>query len=365
MKITEIDLYIVERIRPTQSNWSPGQAPDNELVFIAVRTDEGIDGYSMAWSSKGGRRIAEEIAAVIKPELIGEDPINREYLFHKIRQADRFGGHLPITAHGPIDVALWDIAAKKADLPIYQLAGGYRDRIMAYATGGRSPDPEFYIQDAMAAKEQNFKAYKLHPPGDADLDIECCRAVREAMGDDFILMSDPVGAYDHEDALRVGRELEKLDYFWYEEPLHDYDVHGYVQLAQALDIPIAGLEWASGSYHTAAEYLVRGAVDIVRSDVSWKGGITGYLKTAHLCEAFGVNCEIHLAVYSLLNLANLHAACGVRNCRFLELTVNRDHFGLSEGISVDQDGNVRAPQGPGLGVELDWETIEKHTKIRL
>ena len=353
MKITDVELFVVER------------APGQELVFVAVRTDDGIDGHSMAWSAKGGRRIAEEIVAVIKPELLGEDPINREFLFHKVAKADRFGGHLPITAHGPIDVALWDIAAKKAGLPLYQLIGGYRDRIMAYATGGRYPGPEDYIREAVAAREQNFKAYKLHPLGEPELDIECCRAVRKEMGDEFILMSDPVGAYDHEDALRVGRELEKLDFFWYEEPLHDYDIHGYVQLAQALDIPIAGLEWAGGSYHTAAEYLVRGAVDIVRSDVSWKGGITGYLKTAHLCEAFGVNCEIHLAVYSLLNVANLHAACGVRNCRFLELLVEQDHFGLSEGIVVDPDGCVRAPKKPGLGVELDWKLIEAHTKVRL
>ena len=98
---------------------------------------------------------------------------------------------------------------------------------------------------------------------------------------------------------------------------------------------------------------------------SWKRGITGYLKTAHLCEAFGMNCEIHLAIYSLMNVANLHAACGVRNCRFLELTVGIDNYGIMPGIALDDEGYVRAPLGPGLGMEIDWETMEPHVKMRL
>ena len=348
MVITDVELRVVEK------------APDQEVVVITVRTDAGIDGHSMGWGIRGGVRLAEEIAAVIRPELIGEDPVRREHLYHKIMRADRWGGHLPITAHGPVDVALWDITAKQAGLPLYQLAGGYRDKIMAYATGPKYPTPEEYVAEGLRAAAQGFKAYKLHPYGDAALDVECCRQVREVLGPDFILMSDPVGAYDFEDAMRVGRALEKLDYFWYEEPLYDYDIHNYVRLTQALDIPIAGVEWASGGHHLAAEYITRGAVDIVRSDVSWKGGFTGYLKTAHLCEAFGLNCEIHLAVHSLLNLANLHAACGVRNCRFLELTVDIDNFAIAP-MTLDAEGYVHCPQEPGLGGQLDWDLLEAKT----
>lgn len=353
MVITDVELLVVEK--------PAGQ----EVVVLTVKSDAGIDGHAMAWGVKGGARLAEEIAAVIVPEIVGEDPVDREYLYHKVARADRWGGHLPITAYGPIDVALWDLTAKQAGLPLYKFIGGYRDKIRAYATGPRHATPEAYVEEGLRAREQGFRAYKLHPPGEPDLDIECCRRVREALGEEFVLMSDPVGAYDYEDALRVGRALEALDFFWYEEPLYDYDIHGYVRLAQALDIPIAGVEWAAGRYHTAAEYIVRGAVDIVRSDVSWKGGITGYLKTAHLCEAFGLNCEIHLAVHSLLNVANLHAACGVRNCRFLELSVDIDNFGIQPGLSLDDEGYVQAPAGPGLGVEMDWETIRPRVKQRL
>jgi L-alanine-DL-glutamate epimerase-like enolase superfamily enzyme len=228
MVITDVELLVVEK--------QPGQ----EVVLLTIRTDAGIGGHAMAWGIKGGRRLAEEIAAVIVPEVLGEDPINREYLYHKINQADRWGGHLPITAHGPIDIALWDITAKQAGLPLYKLIGGYRDRIRAYATGPQYATPEEYVDEARRAIAAGFRAYKLHPPGIAELDIECCYKVREAVGDRFILMSDPVGAYDFEDAMRVGRALEKLDYFWFEEPLHDYDIHGYVRLPRPWTSPSPG-----------------------------------------------------------------------------------------------------------------------------
>ena len=378
MRITEVELAVVRKAsgmaaesnahalrREGDQPAATEKAPDVELVVITIKTDAGITGQSMAWGVRGARRLAEEISAIIVPEILGEDPINREYLYHKINHADRWGGHLPITAHGPIDVALWDITAKQAGLPLYKFIGGYRDKILAYGTGPRFTTPEGYVDEAKRARGLGFTAYKLHPLGVPAFDIECCARVREAMGPDFILMSDPVGAYDYEDALRVGRALEKLNYFWYEEPLHDYDIHNYVRLTQTLDIPIAGVEWAAGRNFLAAEYIVRGAVDIVRSDVSWKGGITGYLKTAHLCEAFGINCEIHLAIHSLLNVANVHAACGIRNCRFVELTVPIDNFGIQPGLSVDKDGYVHAPTAPGLGVEIDWALLEPMVVERL
>lgn len=353
MKITGIDLKVVEY--PNSYQGAAGQ----QVVLIDVKTDEGIDGYSMGWGVRGGVRTAEEIAAVIRPQLIGEDPIDRERIYHKIEKADRWGGQLPFSTYGPVDVALWDITAKKAGLPLYKFIGGYRDRMPAYATGPAYPSPEDYVKEGLLAKKLGFRGYKLHPPGKADLDIECCRRVREAVGPDFPLMSDPVGAYNFEEAMRVGRALEKLGFLWYEEPLYDYEIHNYVRLTQALDIPVVACEWVAGRYHLAAEYIVRGAVDAVRSDVAWKGGFTGYLKTAHLCEAFGLNCEIHFGSYSLLNLANLHAACGVKNCTYLELVTEMNNFGIKPSVmKLDSEGFVHAPNKPGLGVEIDWDVIE-------
>ena len=241
MRITNIDVMVVGRGgRPPKTaddiveegSRLHFEAP-SDIVVVVVRTDEGIEGYGFGWGIKGGRRLAEEIAAVFKPELLGEDPLDRERLWHKAMKADRWGGHTPFTAYGPLDVALWDITAKKAGLPLYKLLGGYRTKVLAYASSPVFGTPEEYANQAVEAKAKGYRAYKLHPPGDPDLDIECCRAVRRAVGDDMILMSDPVAAYDHEQALRVGRALERLNFYWLEEPLHDYDVHGYVELCRA------------------------------------------------------------------------------------------------------------------------------------
>ena len=299
------------------------------------------------------------------PELIGENPLDREYLFQKLMRADRYSGHVPITAHGPIDVALWDITAKKAGLPLWRLLGGYRDRVPAYATSPSYDTIDEYVQGALRACERGFRAFKLHTPGTVEGDIESCRAVREAMGPDFVLMSDPVAPFDHMEAMTVGRDLEKLGFLWYEEPIHDYDMYGYKQLADALDIAVAACEWNAGMYFTAAQFIQARAADIIRSDPSWKGGFTGFLKTAHLCEAYGMNCEVHAGCTPLMDVANLHAACAIKNCRYLELSIEEDSFGLMAGVSPDEDGLVTAPTDLGLGVELDWDTLRSSAVAEL
>ena len=373
MKIEAVELLVVREgesvnTRPAAPDGGPDGPPRKvvtEHVVVTIHTDTGIDGHAYAMGAKGGRRVAEAIADVFVPELIGEHPLDRERLFHKLTRADRFSGHVPITAHGPIDVALWDIAAKHAGLPLWRLLGGYRNRVPAYATTGRMESPDDFVAAAQRARERGFRAFKLHTPGTVDGDIACCRAVREAMDPEFVLMSDPVAAFDQVDALTVGRELERLGFYWYEEPLHDYDIYGYKKLAAALDIPLAVCEWAAGMHYTAAQFIHAEAADIIRSDPSWKGGFTGFLKTAHLCEAFGMNCEIHLGCTPLMHVANVHAACAVRNCRYLELPLEDDAFGLRRAVAPREDGFVYAPTEPGLGVELDWETLRAATVAEL
>ena len=149
---------------------------------------------------------------------------------------------------------------------------------------------------------------------------------------------------------------------WLEEPLWDQHVDAYVELARTLDIAICGTEWGGDGLSGLAatsEYIVRHAVDIVRSDVSWKGGVTGVKKTAALAEAFGLQCEIHMTLYAMLDLANLHVACAIPNCQYLELCAGGNcSFGLVEPPAIDREGYVHAPRRPGLGVEVDWKAIE-------
>ena len=208
-----------------------------------------------------------------------------------------------------------------------------------------------------------FTAYKLHPWGDPSRDIEACSAVRTAVGDGMVLMSDPVGGYTQQQALRVGRALEALNYYWLEEPLSDYDLYGYQELCRMLEIPIAGVESAPGGLFGTAQYIAQRAVDIVRSDVSWKGGVTGLMKTAALCEAFGLNCEIHTTTNALLDAANLHVSCAIRNCEYYEILIPQKpfSFGVLNPIQIDSEGYVHVTDAPGLGVELDWDALRKYT----
>jgi L-alanine-DL-glutamate epimerase-like enolase superfamily enzyme len=335
----------------------------DHLVVVTVNTDEGVSGHGFA---QKGRSVAEAIAEIVRPQVIGEDPFDYEKIWHKMLDRDRWGGLLPFNAYGAVDVALWDIMGKAVGKPIYKLLGGYRDRVPAYYTTGPIADPEPHAKAATEAKAAGFVGYKLHPKGGYDGDLASCRAVRAAVGDEFLLMSDPVAAYNHQQALRMGRELEKLGFYWFEEPLMDPDIEGYAELSRALDIPVAGVEWAHGGLwgvYTTPQYLVRRAVDIVRSDVSWKGGITGLLKTFHLCEAFNVNCEVHTAMMSLMDVANLHVICSRKNCDFFEYAGSMTEgigFGIKEPIRIGSDGHVGPTQKPGLGVEVDWDTLESH-----
>jgi L-alanine-DL-glutamate epimerase-like enolase superfamily enzyme len=175
-------------------------------------------------------------------------------------------------------------------------------------------------------------------------------------------MADPVAAYTHQQALRIGRELERLEYYWFEEPLFDVDLHGLRELARTLDIPICGAEVIVGSQYSAAECIASRAVDIVRTDVSWKGGITPVLKTAHLAEAFGLQCEVHTAIFHPLELVNLHCCAAIKNCEFFEMLLPTDYFnfGLREPIMIE-DGHAVLPQGAGLGIDLDWDMIDNCT----
>jgi L-alanine-DL-glutamate epimerase-like enolase superfamily enzyme len=335
-----------------------------EIALVRVLTDEGLTGYGSARSQGGtsGRVIGEAVLKTVRPRLLGEDALDRERLWQRLWALDR-GGYLPIFATSVVDVALWDIAGKAANLPLWKLLGGARSSLPAYASSAFHASAEQYAEEALRYREAGFGAYKLHPPGTPDADLTAYRAVREAVGPAMTLMADPAGTYDHRQALRIGRELEALDYFWYEEPLSDYDLTGYAELCRVLDIPVLGGETVAGSIRSAAEYISRGAVDMLRGDVYWKGGITPLMKMAHLAEAFGMKLEVHHGGSPIMDWANLHVSCAIGNCDFFEVLVPADgySYGLEAYAHPDADGRVHPPAGPGLGVAVDEEWVRAHT----
>ena len=146
---------------------------------------------------------------------------------------DRHLTFFPVYLPGPIDVALWDICAKAAGLPLYQYLGAYREQLPVYASGLFHPTEQEYIDEALYYKSKGIKCYKVHPCGPCEMDMQIHQHLRDAVGDDFQLMSDPVAEYTLDEAIRVGRQLERLNYVWLEEPFRDFELYKYTQLCEA------------------------------------------------------------------------------------------------------------------------------------
>jgi L-alanine-DL-glutamate epimerase-like enolase superfamily enzyme len=196
-------------------------------------------------------------------------------------------------------------------------------------------------------------------------DIEVIHAVRDAVGDDMVLMYDPWGTYHTvEEALQVGRELEQRNYYWYEHPMPEHRVDAYIRLTEQLSIPICSPEILEGHVYTRADWLRRNASDISRMDVL-RGGITAAKKTAIVCEAYAVKCEIHMS-----GIGNLHVLGSTTEdtCEYYErglLAPGVDYDAplpyLAASLDpLDVDGYVSLPDKPGLGYQLVWDYIEEH-----
>jgi L-alanine-DL-glutamate epimerase-like enolase superfamily enzyme len=362
MKITDctLTLFAWDDIPTTSYGRHTGHFKgSSELGLLTLRTDEGVEGHAFLGSAmRGAKNDAESLIRHLKPVLLEQDPLERERLYQALCSRNR---HTTWRCIGAVDVALWDIAGKVAGLPIHRLLGGYRTRVPAYASSVLLPSPQAYAEQAAEFKARGWPAYKIHPPAQWREDIAVCRAVRAAVGDDYTLMLDSTWSYRYEEAVRVGRAIEALGFYWYEDPLADDDLTNYIKLRQKLDIPILATEYSPGGFTAYAPWLLAQATDFLRGDVAVKGGITALVKTAHLAEAFHMNYEVHHGGNSLNNVANLHVIMAIKNCEFFEVLLpdEAQKYGLVEDITVDGQGLVHAPGGPGLGAQIDFELIRR------
>jgi L-alanine-DL-glutamate epimerase-like enolase superfamily enzyme len=303
---------------------------------------------------------AHSLIRYLKPLVLGQDPLERERLWQALWQRNRA---TTIRAIGAVDVALWDLGGKAAGLPIHRLLGSYRHSAPAYASSAVLPSKEAYAEEATRFRADGWTAYKIHPPTDPVVDIQVCEAVRRAVGDEYTVMLDSTWAYQYPEALRVGKAVEELGFHWYEDPLADDDLEGYVKLKQVLRIPILATEYTPGGFTAFAPWLTARATDYLRGDPAVKGGITPLIKAAHLAEGFHMNYEVHHGGNSLNNVANLHVIMAIRNCEFFEvlLPAAAQKYGLAHDIEVDAQGLVHAPAGPGLGAAIDFDLIRRTT----
>jgi L-alanine-DL-glutamate epimerase-like enolase superfamily enzyme len=331
----------------------------SQLGLVRIETDEGIEGNAFLGSSMySADQDGLSLIKNLKPLLVGQDPLDRELLYDRMWHSNR---RTTLRAIGALDVALWDLAGKIANLPVHKLLGSYRRCVPAYASSAVLASPEAYAEEALSFRQARWQAYKIHPKGIPDQDARICEAARKAVGDDYRLMLDSTWSYRYEQALRVGRAVEELGFYWYEDPLADDDLYGCMRLREKLDIPLMATEYSPGGFTNYVPWILNRATDYLRGDVAVKGGITALIKTAHLAEAFGMNFEVHHGGNSLNNVANLHVIMAIRNCEYFEvlLPAGAQKYGLVQDIEVDRDGLVHAPDAPGLGYKIDLELIER------
>jgi len=362
MKIADVTLTLFawEGIPPTRYGRHTGRFEGkSQLGLLELRTDDGAVGRAFLGSAQhGANHDGPALIQHLKPILLGQDPLERERLHQAMLKRVRAVGW---RALGAADVALWDLCAQAAGLPLYRYLGASRASVPAYASSAVLESPEAYAEEAVAFREAGWSAYKIHPPTDPKADAAICRAVRKAVGDDYTLMLDSTWSYKFDAALRVGKVVEELDFHWYEDPLADDDLYGSVKLKQLLRIPLLATEYPQAGLTAYAPWIVNRATDYLRGDVAVKGGITTLLKTAHLAEAFHMNLEVHHGGNSLNNVANLHVICAVANCEWFEVLLpdGAQKYGLAEDIRVGPDGLVRPPERPGLGAEIDFGLIAR------
>ncbi|MBM3262114.1 MAG: hypothetical protein FJY97_01595 [candidate division Zixibacteria bacterium] len=265
-------------------------APSRSYVMtLRLITDGDMDAYTTySWGFSVEELVWEAHAfhARYGHMLIDVDVFDRELVWQRFWMAQRFH-YTGRRLLDVIDRMLWDLASRYACLPIYKLLGGCREQVPAYGLiGGTTIDD--IVTSAVRCREQGFKGGKDHWYRGVKNNIEMATELRAAMGKGFMLFHDPVESYTCEEAIRIGRALERLQYEWIEEPLQDYDIMSLRKLCAALDLPVLTLEWIGaigGQPFNTAPYLALQAADIVRQ----RGiGITGQVKQAQLAESFGV-----------------------------------------------------------------------------
>jgi L-alanine-DL-glutamate epimerase-like enolase superfamily enzyme len=286
--------------------------------------------------------LSDIVDRLLRERLVGQDPLQREWLWHTLWEIDRVE-EIPLYLLGLVDVALWELAGRLANLPTWQLLGGFRTEIPAYAsTTTFSSDAEF-LDVADQCLELGYPAIKLHAYGDAREDARLCTALRDHVGDGVPLMYDGSAGFDLADAVYLGHALADAGYFWYEEPIREFSVTAYKWLAERVDVPLLVGETSDGAHMNTADFIASGCATFVRTSVDLRGGFTGAMRTAHLADSFRLRAEPHGNTITCR-----HLCMATSNATYYESLVWSNPVRREWGI--DDRGIVRAPEGPGVGL---------------
>ena len=350
-----------------------------ELVLVEIRTDQGLVGFGEV--STGPQKRVCDYIKTFSDAIKGMDPLGHAEIWKKLMSltSPRPGGlggwdglpaplprnHRPqiMAAIAGIDIALWDIKGKAANLPVFRLLGGTRTAVFTYSVGG------FYVEGAplLACADElagyvadGYRAVKLKT-GALSLQDEVARirAVREAIGSDTLFMLDLNAPFDVADCIRFAEAVAPYNIFWLEEPLHWYlQPADFARLAAASPIPLAHgeREW---HHYTVRDFIDSGAIRFVQFDSTRHGGFTESLRIAHYAEQKGVSIAPHTATH-----IHVHLVSAFGDAAFAAESVGRTdrdpiHHRIYKGGTTVKDGMLHLAEAPGFGIEIDWKEVDK------
>jgi L-alanine-DL-glutamate epimerase-like enolase superfamily enzyme len=358
-KIVRVDIWMID-LKPKVKRTDAIQSfVSQETPMVRITDADGASGIGYTYTiGTGGPSIMELLKRSLVPALIGREAneverIWRDLLF--LTHATSVGA-ITSLALAAVDTALWDLRCVKAGLPLHLMAGGAQESVPLYTTEGGwlHLEPQALVDDALKAKADGFAGSKIKigRPHVRE-DVARLSAVRSELGDTFEIMTDANQAFTLDEAIRRARHYEPLDIAWFEEPLTADDLSGHVRLSASTTIPIAVGESLYSSLHFR-EYLQRDACSIVQVDVARIGGVTPWLKVAHLAETFNVPVCPHF-------LMELHVAlcCAVPNARWVEYIPQLDT--LTSEPMMRRDGRAYPSTAPGLGIAWDADALRRQT----
>ena len=368
MKITDVEAIYI-RLPKVKQQCDSGQ----DALIVKVHTDAGITGLGEVDSSPLAAKGAIEspfshsAACGLKELVIGEDPFETEKIWHKMYRCNIYGGRGGAGFHAMsgIDLALWDIKGKALGMPVWKLlGGGFQNRLRCYASSLFGETPKETGDRARRYRDMGFTAVKFgwDPMGqDEKTDVALVREARRGCGDEMDLLIDAGLCWDSKTALQRARAFSEYNIFWLEEPLLPDDYEGYRRLCEASPVRIAAGEEESGR-QSFLNLMDRGRIDLVQIDLTRCGGFTEAMKIASLAQDRGLPCANHGFTTYINVAAALHFLASIPNALIAEY-VAEEETTLRDEITRQkiqaEDGMLKVPEEPGLGIELNDEAVYK------
>jgi L-alanine-DL-glutamate epimerase-like enolase superfamily enzyme len=369
MKIADVRSYTLSAPLAKPWRFAGVVISETTATIVEVETDNGLIGYGEALTRLGPSAAREVVTSILKPVVLGADPMNVDVLWERMFSTMKSRGHwkgFMIEAISGVDIALWDLIGKAQNQPISTLLGGrHHEKLEAYASSIMLMERGKMVKEAQDLVRQGFEKIKIKVGLGVDTDFGNIRAIREAVGPDIGIMLDANSGYSTEEALRLGVRLEPLNILWLEEPVLPQDLEGYARLSDALRMPVIGgeSEFCRWGFR---DLILRGKVTIIQPDIARCGGFTEGRKIAALASSHGVSVAPHTGASGAVSIAAaIHFASSLSNFCLYEHMYTENPLRteiLKDPILECENGFVKVPTGPGLGIEIDKEKLKCYVR---